>query len=135
MVKNKDIKVKYEMTQEELKNKPDKAKENFLKNLEDNEELRLEFWNKLYGRKFVKATGRKDLTKIKEAEQEWNNMDTETKNQWFDYITDDGKALGVVGELNFIVQLLKIHKGNMKKVWVDLRNYGNSKKEDNENEL
>ena len=127
-----DIKVKYKLSQEELKNNPEKAKKNFIKNLNESIELRKQLWDKLYWdmKSKVKYRNNKDLM-IKIAEYEWAGMSEHEKiNQWYDFVTDEGKALGVIGELNYIAQLIKNNKGNMKMVWKELKAYGKMKKED-----
>lgn len=138
---NKDLtqlEVKYKLHKEELEKNPNKAKRNFILNLDENEELRHTLWEKLYWGKFdinnkIIFRNNKSLMLQKNDEQ-YFNMSYRDKLEWWDFLTNDGNALGIAGELNYIVFLLKEYKGNMKKVWAELKKYGEKKKNEQKRE-
>jgi hypothetical protein len=120
MKKIKDYKLPYSLTEEESKDK-EKVKETFIKNMDSSKELRMDIWEKLYGRKYF----RKDNNSIQEAEDEWHTLTEDKKREWFDFVCD--KDMSFIQELIFITNLLKMNKGNVVKVTRDFRKYLKSK--------
>lgn len=129
-----DYAIKNKINEEDLKDNPDKVKRTFINNISTNEILRRDIWIKLYWDKKAKKEFRNNQElMIKANEEQFKSMNQKEKEDWYDFITNNNSSLGIVQELNFIVNSLKDSKGNMKKVWSDLKLYGKIKKE-NKNE-
>ena len=128
-----DFKVKYKISQEEIEKNPKKVKENFIKNISENQELRKELWIKLYWDIKNKAKYRNNKQRmINDAENQFISMNQKEKEDWYDFVIKDDNTLGFIGELNFIAQSLKGNKGNVKKVWQELKTYGEIKNQQKE---
>ena len=106
MKKYKEYDLPYTLDKDDFDNR-DKIKSNFIKNMDACKELRLDIWEKVYGRKWF----RKDKGSIEECENEWLSFDQAKKEEWFDFVTD--KDLSFIQEIFFIGNLVKQYKGNV----------------------
>lgn len=119
----KDYKLPYSV-EKGKENDLEHVREIFVKNMNHSEELRKDLWIKLYGKKFMSKNHKKQI--VDACESEWRSYKEDEKHRWFDFVTD--KNISFITDIMMITQLVKENKGNMRKVWSQLRTYGDEKK-------